>query len=88
GDVSGGIHKLAKGSGDLYDGAKEFRKKGVLKLKNALLDLLDGAEDIQDTAEAISEASKSYKSFSGIAKKMDGNVKFIMTTDEIRDEEE
>lgn len=87
GDVSKGIHKLSKGSGDLFDGMKKFKKKGVLKLKNVLLDLLEGAEDIQDTAEAISDASKDYKTFSGIAKGMDGNVKFIMTTEEIRDEE-
>lgn len=87
GDVSNGIHKLSKGSGDLFDGMKKFKKKGVLKLKNTLLDLLDGAEDIQDTAEAISDASKNYKSFSGIVNGMEGNVKFIMTTDEIRSED-
>lgn len=88
GDVSDGIQKLADGSDDLYDGAKEFRKKGIIKLKDAMLDLLDGTEDVRDTAEAISKASKEYKSFSGIAKKMEGNVKFIMTTDEIRGDED
>lgn len=88
GDVSDGIGKLSKGSDKLYDGVKEFKSKAIDKLGDTLDDLLDGVTDFQDTAEAISDASKNYKSFSGISDKMDGNVKFIMTTDELRASDE
>lgn len=88
GDVSKGIGKLADGATDLYEGMKEFRKDGVDKLANTMSDLLDGGKELQDRAEAIKDASKDYKSFSGISKDMDGSVKFIMTTSELKDSED
>lgn len=88
GDVSDGIGKLAEGSVELYDGLTEFRKEGVQKLTDTVDDLLGGAEDLKDTAEAVSDAAKDYQSFTGISSHMDGKVKFVMTTEEIKGEEE
>lgn len=88
GDVSEGIGKLAEGSVDLYDGVMEFRKEGVNKLTDTVDDMLGGAGDLKDTAETLSDAAKEYKSFTGISSHMDGKVKFIMTTEELKGEDE
>lgn len=88
GDVSDGINKLADGSYDLYDGMKEFREEGTDKLSDTVDEAVDGLETLQDRAEATFDAAKAYKSFSGIVGNMDGSVKFIMTTKEIKAEEE
>lgn len=88
GQVSDGIEKLADGAVDLYDGMKQFQKDGTDKLANTMTSLLNGGDDLKDTVEAISNASEEYKSFSGISDDMDGNVKFIMTTEEIKGESE
>lgn len=87
GDVSDGIGKLAEGSVDLYDGMVEFRKEGIRKLTDTVDDMLGGAEELKDTVEAVRDAAGEYKSFSGISSNMDGKVKFIMTTEEIKGEE-
>ena len=87
GDVSDGIGKLAEGSVDLYDGMSEFRKEGVTKLTDAVDNLLGGAGDLKESVEALGEAARDYKSFTGISSHMDGKVKFIMTTEEIKGEE-
>lgn len=87
GDVSDGINKLAEGSVDLYEGMVEFRKDGVNKLTGTVDDLMGGAGDLKDIAEAISDSAKEYKSFSGISSAMEGRVKFIMTTEEVKGEE-
>lgn len=88
GQVSDGIEKLADGAVDLYDGMKQFQEDGADKLADTMTNLLDGGNELKDTMKAVSNASKDYKSFSGISDDMDGSVKFIMTTEELKGEEE
>ncbi len=84
--VSDGISKLAEGAIDLYDGMKKFQEEGTEKLADTVTSILDGSDDLQNRAKAVNKAAKNYKSFSGISDGMDGSVKFIMTTKEIKAE--
>lgn len=87
GKVSDGITKLADGALDLYDGMKQFQDEGTSRLSDAVSGVLDGGDDLQNRAKAINKAAADYKCFSGVAEGMNGNVKFVMTTQEIKAEE-
>lgn len=86
--VSKGIGKLADGAVDLYDGMKTFKKDGTDKLTDAVSALLDNSTDFEDRVRALDKASQKYTSFAGVSEEMDGSVKFIMTTEELKADEE
>ena len=82
--VAKGVNKLDNGASKLASGTKEFNEDGVDKLTDTMNSILDGVSDTKDRAEAVNNAAANYKSFSGISGEMDGSVKFIMTTKEIK----
>ncbi len=82
--VAKGVNKLDNGASKLASGTKEFKEDGVDKLTDTMNSILDGVSDTKDRAEAVNNAATNYKSFSGISGEMDGSVKFIMTTKEIK----
>lgn len=82
--VAKGVNKLDNGASKLASGTKEFKEDGVDKLTDTMNSILDGVSDTKDRAEAVNNAAANYKSFSGISGEMDGSVKFIMTTKEIK----
>lgn len=84
GSVANGINKLADGSGDLSDGMKKFDKEAIHKLTDSVTDMTDSVGELTDRVKGVHEASKEYKSYSGLAKGMEGSVKFIMSTEEIK----
>lgn len=84
GSVADGINQLAEGSGDLNDGMKEFDRKAIEKLNNKVADVSESVSDLTDRVKRVQKASQEYKSYSGLAKDMDGSVKFIMSTEEIK----
>lgn len=76
-----GITALRDGSMELSDGLKQFNEQGV----QALVDLVDGdLADIMTRLRATVDVSRNYRNFAGISDEMDGQVKFIYRTDEIR----
>lgn len=78
-----GIKTLKSGSMELDKGMKEYKKEGVDKLKKAA----DGdVKTLVERIKAIANASKNYKSYSGIADNADGKVNFIFKTDGIEEE--
>lgn len=79
--LSDGIKELYDGSVKLKDGMKEFNEDGILKLYDTINEDLD---QVMVRLEAISNAGKNYKSFAGINKDMNGTVRFIMETEEIK----
>lgn len=85
--VAKGVNKLDNGASKLASGTKEFKEDGVDKLTDTMNSILDGVSDTKDRAEAVNNAAANYKSFSGISNEMDGSVKFIMTTKEIKAED-
>lgn len=83
-----GVTKLDNASGKLSDGAVEldsgmgkFNRKGIIKL-NSLYE--DDVQTSLDRLNAIVEAGKEYKSFSGLKSGMDGEVKFVIETEPVK----
>lgn len=77
--------KLSDGADKLDDGMNEFNRKGIVKLNNIYEDDVQG---ILDRLDAIIEAGKEYKSFSGLGAGMDGEVKFIIETEAVEKEDQ
>ena len=78
--LTDGIQQLRDGAMQLSDGLKEFNEEGIEKL----VDAVDGnLEGVLTRLRAALDASKRYRSFSGIDESMDGTVKFIFRTDSI-----
>lgn len=77
--------KLADGSEKLASGADEFNEKGMKKLNDIYE---DDVKTLLDRLDAVTEAGKDYKSFSGISKGMDGEVKFVIETEAVEKEDE
>ena len=75
-----GVTQLKDGAMKLSDGLSEFNNQGVQKI----IDAYNGdIEPLVERLRATIDASKNYKSFSGIDSEMDGQVKFIYRTDAI-----
>ncbi len=76
-----GVTKLKNGAMQLSDGLKQFDEEGIQKI----VDLVDGdLEGMLARVRATVDVSKNYRNFSGISDSMDGRVKFIYRTDEIK----
>lgn len=85
GDVSDGINQLQSGSVDLLDGMNKFKSEGTGKLQN---EYNNNIKTVIDRFRSLTEGADNYKTFSGIADDMDGSVKFIFQTAEIKAENE
>lgn len=79
-----GIDTLADGTKTLRDGAQKLNNEGIRKITSLFG---DKAEKAVDKVQSLLDAGSSYKSFSGISKKMDGQVKIIYKTPEIGERE-
>ena len=75
--------KLAKGADKLAEGTKKFNDKGIKKLSDTYNDDIKTAND---RFKEVVNVGKEYKSFSGINNKMDGEVKFIIETEAVKNE--
>ncbi len=77
--------KLSDGADELADGVDKFNSEGVEKLQETYDEDIQG---LMDRLHAIVDAGKAYKSFSGIQEGMDGEVKFVIETKEVKKDEE
>ena len=76
-----GVSKLRDGAMQLSDGLKQFYYEGISKI----VDLFDGKlSELAPRLKAMIDVSKRYKSYSGLTDEMDGEVKFIYKTEEIK----
>lgn len=81
--LSDGINDLYDGSVKLQSGMKEFNQDGIQTLyKTVNTDL----QNILDRLKALQKLGTQYQSFSGKSDDMNGSVKFIIKTDEIKNE--
>lgn len=87
GTVSSGISKLYKGSDKLNDGMNTFKKDAIDKLATTITDVTDGLDGTIDRIKGIQKASEDYQSFSGIDNDMNGSVKFVLSTQEVKKDE-
>ncbi len=83
-EVSNGVNKLQDGSATLLDGMNQFKNEGTGKLQNEYNNKI---KTVMDRFKAITKDADEYKSFSGIADDMDGSVKFIFQTAEIKSDD-
>lgn len=76
-----GVTKLRDGSMSLSDGLVQFNTEGISKITS----LKDGdLGKLATRLRATVDVGKRYKSFSGLTGEMDGEVKFIYKTEEIK----
>lgn len=80
-ELRSGADKLSSGAEELANGADKFQKEGTGKLKSTLEDELG---DVLDRFDALTSDKCAYKTYSGRDKSMDGAVKFVIETDEIK----
>ena len=79
--LADGVSQLKDGAMQLNDGLKKFNKEGIQKI----VELVDGdLSGIITRFKATVDVSKNYRNFAGISDDMDGQVKFIYRTDEIK----
>ncbi len=79
--LTDGITQLRDGAKELSDGIKQFDEQGVQKLLNIIDEDLDG---VVERLKATVNVSSNYQNFTGIGDDMNGQVKFIYRTDEIK----
>ncbi|MBU5440137.1 hypothetical protein KQI42_19270 [Tissierella sp. MSJ-40] len=82
-----GSHKLIEGSKELNEGMNTFHQEAVVKMSEELSGSNVDVNNLLETKDSLIELSKENKSFSGISEDMEGSVKFIMKTEEIKGEE-
>ena len=68
----------------MLDGMNQFKDEGTGKLQNEYNGKI---KTVMDRFKAITKDADDYKSFSGIADGMDGSVKFIFQTAEIKSDD-
>lgn len=85
GKVADGIGKLSDAADDLYEGMDKFDQKGIQKLNNVYE---DDIKTLKTRLEKLTDMSKDYTNFSGISKGMDGKVKFVIETAEVKKDDE
>lgn len=83
-ELDDGVGELLDGAEELNDGMIEFNDEGIQKL----MDLFgDNVTDMLDRLDAIQKTGASYQTFSGKSDDMQGSVKFILKTGEIKSDE-
>ncbi len=84
GQLDSASGKLENGASKLDTGMKKFNNKGIKKIKKTY------DQDVKktlDRLDAVLDAGKDYKSFSGLGTDMDGEVKFIIETKAVEKED-
>ncbi len=76
-----GVSQLKDGAMQLNEGLQKFNDEGIQKIVKLVDSDLNG---IITRFKATVDVSKKYRNFSGISDDMDGRVKFIYRTDEIK----
>ena len=76
-----GVSQLRDGSMQLSNGLNQFNEEGISKITK----LFDGnLSKLAPRLKAMIDVSKHYQSYSGLTDDMDGEVKFIYKTEEIK----
>ncbi len=82
--LKNGAEKLNAGTKELDVNMKKFHTEGVCKLYNEVNGKIGDVEDLIDVKDGLVKLSDEYQSFSGISSDVEGKVKFVMKTDEIK----
>ncbi|SEA51406.1 putative membrane protein [Eubacterium aggregans] len=79
--LDAGANAIATGLSTLNSGMTEFKTTGIDKIANLYNNDLKG---LKDRITKITDAGKAYNSFSGISNGMNGSVKFVVESGEIK----
>lgn len=79
--LTNGVDTLYDGSVELNDGMVKFDKNGIQKLYNTVHKDL---QDVLDRLKSLKKLGDNYESFTGLSDTMDGKVKFIIKSGEIK----
>lgn len=82
--LKNGADELSKGASSLSEGMNKFDEEGITKLHDEVGGKVDDVQEILDTKDEIIKLSEEYGTFSGMGEDMQGKVKFIMKTDEVK----
>lgn len=80
-EVKKGISALASGSSALTGGLKTFKSEGTEKMKETYE---DNIKTVINRFRSMTGENARYESFTGISDDMEGSVKFIFQTEEIK----
>ena len=80
-ELKTGVNKLQDGSVTLLDGMNQFKDEGTGKLQSEYNSKI---KTVMDRFKAITKDADEYNTFSGISDDMNGSVKFIFQTEEIK----
>lgn len=86
-ELYNGSKKLYDGSMDLNEGMTKFNRDGIIKLTDEVDGKLDCFQDVLDRKDVMVELSENYGTFTGLSDGMDGSVKFVIKTNELKAEE-
>ena len=76
-----GALALDEGAGTLKDGMFRFDEEGISKLTDIFG---DNTKTVTDRLKAVADSGKEYKTFTRLPEGMDGSVKFIIKTAEVK----
>lgn len=79
-----GANKLNDGTKELSANMKKFDEEGIKKLSGEVSNKTGNVKEIIDAKDELIKLSDNYGTFTGIGTNMEGKVKFIMKTDEIK----
>lgn len=82
--LSEGALKLMAGVNELDVNMKKFRADGIDKMTNTVKDKVSNIDELIAAKDEIIRLSKNYGTYTGLSDGMEGTVKFIMKTDEIK----
>ncbi|MBU3206943.1 hypothetical protein KPL33_08110 [Clostridium algidicarnis] len=77
-------NQLEKGAKELNEGMTKFDEEGVTKLHDKVSEGVTDIDDVLASKDEIVKLSEDYGTFSGIEEGMEGKVKFIIKTEEIK----
>lgn len=87
-ELTEGAKKLAKGTEELDTNMKKFNDEGIKTMNEEVTDKTGDLSEVFEIKDEIVKLSNNYQSFTGLGENMNGSVKFIMKTEEIKKEVE
>ncbi|SHH49812.1 hypothetical protein [Clostridium grantii] len=76
--------ELANGSKELSDNMTKFNEEGIKEIDEKASPKLDDIQEVIDRKDKLVEISDDYGTFAGLSSDMDGKVKFVMKTEDLK----
>lgn len=87
-NLKNGSDQLIDGTSELNEGLNEFYKEGIKKIQEEINSAGLDIEELSEVKDELVNLAKENDSFSGKTEEMDGELKFIMKTEQVKNDEE